>query len=140
MDHLYDHCRNEPRLNRHKKLEESFNVSHGKLLLPLQIGVQLRHLLAHGIFHLPPPEASRDGWTAGGTSMTCMARKGATSLLIAIQMMLNVAHDEGFITFDEEEIELDDPIPTSDDEEEWTVSVTPGEYLAASHLYLYGEL
>lgn len=72
--------------------------------------------------------------------MTCIAQKGTASLLMAAQMMLHVAYSEGIFEYDEEEIELDDPIPTSDDEENWVTFVTPAEYLAASHLHLYGEL
>ncbi|MFJ4697357.1 hypothetical protein ACIP5N_04195 [Streptomyces sp. NPDC088768] len=140
VDHLYDHCRDDPRLNRHNRLEESFQIPKGKISLPLQVGTQLRHLLAHGIFHLPPPDADSKGWKVGGANMTCTAQKGTASLLMAAQTMLHVAYSEGNLGYDEEEIELDDPVPTSGDEESWVSFVTPAEYLAASHLHLYGEL
>src|SRR5882757_7551328 len=57
VDHIYDHCKNDKFLSRDRKLERSFKIIDGKIVLPLQAGVQLRHLLAHGIFRLPSPNS-----------------------------------------------------------------------------------
>lgn len=140
IDHIYDHCKSDPLLRLNGKLERSFNISDGKAKLPLQVGIQLRHLLAHGIFHLPPPDATDNGWAVGGKRMACIAENGTSSLLMAAQMMIFVALSEGRVTYSEEEIELDEPFPNGENEDDWITSITPGEYLISSHVNLYGEL
>lgn len=137
VHHVFTHCASDSTLRDIKKMQKAFDVRHGRPVVPLQIGVQLRHFLAHGVFRLPVPVRSEDSWLVGGKETICLVKHGTTCLLMAVQMLLTYALDAQLLEHPEPEIELHDDLwMPAEKGGSWVASLTPRSYVMAAHLKL----
>ncbi|MFD8930291.1 hypothetical protein [Streptomyces mirabilis] len=137
VHHAHTHCEENAILRNNKKMRRAFNVPHGRTIVPLQVGVQLRHFLTHGVFRLPTPIRSGDSWDVGGKDTICLVRNGTTCLLMAVQMLLAYALDAGLLEHPEPEIELQDDlwVPAAEGGS-WVETLSPRSYVMAANLRL----
>ncbi|MFG1855998.1 hypothetical protein ACGFJT_29490 [Actinomadura geliboluensis] len=144
ISHLESHIRDNHTLWSKEKVRRTFTPYQGtsSVIIGLQVGVQLRHLLAHGDFNMDiEPFDSDDGWLPPEDTHVCTIRTATSAMLISMQTLLEAYTQIGHI----------DPtaeptwrhwrgsmerfwIPARPPGQEWIVATTLRDYLMVLHL------
>ncbi|MEV6514987.1 hypothetical protein AB0M37_04270 [Micromonospora chalcea] len=136
LAHLKQHV-DDSFLSRNMKVVNAFKSKAGEPpgATALRVGVQFRHLFAHGALIPPEPDDSDIVWRSGGFAETCMARGAASCLLMALQVMLAGKVDRS-PSLDNEDVEIEEGLwlPTRPFGNEWVYRLPARDYLLALHL------
>ncbi|MEU4821368.1 hypothetical protein AB0H37_05795 [Actinomadura sp. NPDC023710] len=144
VSHLESHISDNQTLWEKEKVRRTFTPYQGTsaTIVGLQVGIQLRHLLAHGDFSVyTEPFDADDGWLPPEDAHVCTIRSATSAMLISMQALLEAYTQAGNINPEA------DPawhhwqgaferfwIPIRAPGQEWVMVETLRDYLMVLHL------